>query len=78
LRGAAALGDGEALVQRLRALEEHWFAPLLAALRAGRISMLTTHVPEVGASFETARGDLRYFWRRTRPLTAYRSTEAMA
>lgn len=71
LRGAAALGDHEALARRLQVLEEHWFAPLLAALRAGGIGMLTTQVPEAGASFETVRGDLRRFWRRARPLAAY-------
>lgn len=77
LRAAAALGDGEALAHRLRLLEERWFAPLLAALRAGRIGMLTTHVPEAGASFETVRGDLRRFWRRARPLSAYRPIEVI-
>jgi hypothetical protein len=52
-------------------LEERWFAPLLAALRTGRIGMVTLHVPGAGASFETMRGDLRRFWRRARPLSAY-------
>ena len=73
LRAATALGDADALAQRLLELEEHWFAPLLAALRAGRIGMLTVHVPEAGASFETVRGDLRRFWRRPQPLTIYRA-----
>ena len=76
LRGAAALGDGEALAQRQQVLEQRWIAPLLAALRAGRIGMLTVHVPDAGASFETARGDLRRFWRRPRSLTAYQETKA--
>lgn len=76
LRGAAALGDGEALAQRLHSLEEHWFAPLLTALRAGRIGMLTACVPDAGASFETARSDLRRFWRRPRPLAAYQEKRA--
>jgi hypothetical protein len=71
LRGAAALGDGEALVSRQQKLEADWFAPLLAALRGGRIAMLTVHVPDAGASFETERGDLRRFWRRPRPLASY-------
>ena len=38
-----------------RRLEQRWFAPLLAALRAGRVGMVTLHVPD-GApevSFET-------------------------
>ena len=76
LRGAAALGDGEALARELQMLEEGWFAPLLAALRAGRIGMLTMHVPEAGASFEVLRGDLRRFWRRPRPLAAYQELQA--
>jgi hypothetical protein len=71
LRGAAALGDEEALAQRLHGIEADWFAPLLAALRAGRIGMLTVHVPDAGLSFETARGDLRRFWRRPQPLSHY-------
>ena len=53
------------------ALEQAWFAPLLAALRDGRIGMLTVHVPDSGVSFETIRGDMRRFWRRRRPLASY-------
>ena len=71
LRGAQALGDAAALAARLQALEEGWFAPLLAALRAGRIGMLTVRVPDAGLSFETVRGDLHRFWRRPRPLSSY-------
>ena len=76
LRGAQALGDGESLDRRLRGLEERWFAPLLEALRAGRVTMLTTCVPDAAASFETTRDDLRRFWRRPRPLAAYGTTPA--
>jgi hypothetical protein len=72
LRGARASGDPQAHGRRLEELEAKWFAPLLAALKAGRIGMLTVHVPEAAASFEAARGDLRRFWRRPRPLAAYR------
>jgi hypothetical protein len=71
LRGAQALGDLEGFTRRLRALEEMWIAPLLAALKAGRVGMLTLHVPEAGISFEAARADLRHFWRRPRPLSSY-------
>jgi hypothetical protein len=38
--------------------------------------MLTIHVPEAAASFETVRGDLHRFWRRPRPLAEYRITHA--
>ena len=71
LRAAHALADLDTLARLQQALEEKWFAPLLAAMKAGRIGMLTVHVPEAGASFETVRGDLRRFWRRARPLSAY-------
>jgi len=53
------------------ALEQAWFAPLLAALRGGRIGMLTVHVPDSGVSFEAIRADLRRFWRRPRPLAEH-------
>jgi len=49
-------------------LEAEWFAPLLAALKRGRIAMLTLQVPEAGLAFETTRADLRRFWRRPRPV----------
>jgi len=76
LRGARALGGPDALAARLRALDRDWFAPLLAALKGGRIGMVTVDVPEAAVSFETVRGDLRRFWRRRRPLTDYRITLA--
>ena len=41
LRGAQALGDLAAFAHRLQALEDEWFAPLLAAMQAGRIGMIT-------------------------------------
>lgn len=68
LRVPRALGDADALQRRLEELEQHWFRPLLAALRAGRIGMLSVHVPDAGRAFEAIRGDLRRFWRRPRPL----------
>ncbi len=76
LRGLQALGEFEALARRLGELEANWFAPLLAALKARRIDMLTVHMPESALSFETARGDLGRFWRRPRPLASYAITPA--
>jgi hypothetical protein len=75
LRGAQALGDAAAHAQRLHDIEAAWFAPLLAALRAGRIGMISLCVPEAGLVVETARPDLRRFWRRVRPLSAYAMPE---
>jgi hypothetical protein len=71
LRAAHALGDEQALAARLQRLESEWFAPMLAALKSGRVGMVSLHVPEAGAAFETVRGDLRRFWRRPRPLAGY-------
>jgi hypothetical protein len=61
-RHLAALGALE------EAMEAAWFAPLVAALRRGRLGMLTLHAPEAGLAVETVRRDLRRFWRRPRPL----------
>ncbi len=73
LRAPLALADADACRSRLEALEERWFAPLLAALRGGRVGMITVHVPDApdGVSFETIRGDLQRFWRRRRPLASW-------
>jgi hypothetical protein len=68
LRAPLALGDEAVFASRLEDLEAKWFAPLLAALRAGRIGMLTLRAPDAGASVETIRGDLRRFWKRAKPL----------
>ena len=71
LRAALALAGVEEHAGRLAALEARWFTPLLEALRSHRIGMVTVHVPDSGRSYETIRGDLRRFWRRSRPLAAY-------
>jgi hypothetical protein len=70
LRLPLALSDAAAFASAVEALENKWFAPLLGALRAGRIGMVSVHVPDsaASASFEIIRGDLRRFWRRARPL----------
>jgi hypothetical protein len=68
---SAAPQDGRHLVVlqgTADVLEAGWFAPLLDALRAGRVGMLSIHVPDAGLSCEVARADLRRFWRRARPL----------
>jgi hypothetical protein len=72
LRAPLALGHNAEYRECIEALEKHWFAPLLEALRAGRIGMVSVHVPDnLGASFETIRGDLRRFWRRPKALEKY-------
>jgi len=71
LRAARGTGDDATPAQRLQDMEREWFLPLLLALRGARVGMLTVHVPDAGATFETDRGDLRRFWRRTRPLADY-------
>jgi hypothetical protein len=71
LRAPAALDQLAEHAAGVATLERLWFAPLLAALRAERIGMLTLRVPAPGASFETVRGDLRRFWRRPRAIGEY-------
>lgn len=73
LRGAAQYGDAHAWREGLQQLERDWFAPLLQALRQERIGMVSLHAlgPAGVLSAEVARGDLRRFWRRVKPVAAY-------
>ena len=71
VRAAAALEQQAEHEEGVEALERSWFSPLLAALRAERVGMLTVRVPAPGAAFETVRADLRRFWRRPRPIVHY-------
>lgn len=73
LSAPAAYGDAQTWAEQAASLEKRWFAPLLAAMRAGRVGMITLHMGTVDGSLsaETVATDLRRFWRRTRPLAAY-------
>jgi hypothetical protein len=73
LRVPALLQDAERYHERLAELEKNWFAPLVSALRRGRIGMLTLQVPDAAeaVSFEAIRGDLRRFWRLAKPIERY-------
>ena len=73
LRQPACYGDAHAWRESLQQLERDWVAPLLEALRQERIGMLSLHAlgPKGVLSTEATRGDLRRFWRRVKPLTAY-------
>jgi len=73
LSAPAAYGDAQAWSEQAARLESRWFAPLLAALRKGRVGMITLHMgtPHGSLSAETVRNDLRHFWRRTRPIADY-------
>lgn len=73
LRVPAALGEAASFSETLLQMEAAWFAPLLDALRAGRVGMVTIHAPDGGEalSCETVRGDLRRFWRRAKALESY-------
>lgn len=73
LRAPLALGEAAQYQAARAALERDWFSPLLDALRAGRIGMLSIHVPDGPEcmAYETIRGDLRRFWRRPRRLHEY-------
>jgi len=73
LRAPRALEQTAECQEVLARLERDWFAPLLDALRDGRIGMVTIHVPDAAESlaYETVRTDLRRFWRRPRSLEHY-------
>ena len=73
LRAPLALSHEAEVRAAVEALERRWFEPLLGALRAGRIGMLTLQVPDGagGIAFETIRADLRRFWRRPKSIGSY-------
>ncbi|TMH43387.1 MAG: hypothetical protein E6H54_11490 [Betaproteobacteria bacterium] len=73
LRAPLALSETADYHEALARLERDWFAPVLAALRDGRVGMVTIHVPDGGecAAYETIRTDLRRFWRRPKALEHY-------
>jgi hypothetical protein len=73
LRAPLALGASGEYQDAVAAVERDWAAPLLAALREGRVGMVSIHVPDAAecASYETIRGDLRRFWRRPKSLEQY-------
>jgi hypothetical protein len=73
LRVPLALEQAREYHEALARFERDWFAPLLDALRDGRIGMVTIHVPDAVESlaYETIRADLRRFWRRPRSLEHY-------
>jgi|APFre7841882724_1041349.scaffolds.fasta_scaffold00225_6 hypothetical protein len=79
LRVPAAYGDEPAWRERLETIERHWLAPLHEALRAGQVGMLTVHAMGAGGALqvETTRQDLRYFWRRPKPLAAWQDAAAL-
>ena len=68
LRAPLALSDAASAAARLEGLEQAWFTPILAALRAGHIGMVSVYVPDAGVAVETIGGDLRRFWRRSKRL----------
>lgn len=85
LRTAAAYGDALQWAESLSQLERDWFAPLMAALTAGRIGMITLSCPGTtgpegqatrGLEAELIRTDLRRFWRRRKPVSQYVSPES--
>jgi len=73
LRAPAQYGDAHGWREGLAQLERAWIAPLLDALRQEQIGMLSLHAlgPARTLSVEVARGDLRRFWRRAKPLAGF-------
>ncbi len=66
LTGAAQYGDYQGWREALLQLEEHWFAPLLARLKSGKLSTLqiTTFDQGHAVHWQAGRSDLYKLWRR--------------
>jgi hypothetical protein len=73
LLGKAQYADAYGWRESLKNLEQNWFEHSLAMLKQGRIDQLTvTAIGETRTRNFTARtGDLRKFWRKTKPISTY-------
>lgn len=73
LTSPARRGDLEAWRDALAVLDADWIAPLLGALRGGKIAELALVAPgsEVCQRFELHRADLLRFWRMRRSLADF-------
>ncbi|HEX2829497.1 MAG TPA: hypothetical protein VHP37_24345 [Burkholderiales bacterium] len=73
LGSAVTYQDAGAWRDRIQALESEWFAPLLTALKRGRIDELDIVAlgADHSARFSVSRGALFKVWRRPKPLAAY-------
>lgn len=67
---AELAGDVPAWRAAIQTLEQHWIAPLVDALSAGHIGMLTVYLAGGGEVLraEATRQDLKRFWRQSKPL----------
>lgn len=71
LLAAVQYEDADAWRQGMIALEAHWFAPLLAAVRAGKLTLDLRASSIYGAlSWQAGRSDLWRLWKRPQPLKA--------
>lgn len=59
--------------EALERLERHWFAPLLEAMKDGRVAGIHLHLAEHHKvrSFVVARDELWKFWHRSKPLKVF-------
>lgn len=73
LSTAVTYEDSDAWRTRIADLDARWFAPLLDALRKGRITQISvvTLGEHASCRFTLTRSDLLKLWRRPRPLSAY-------
>ena len=73
LLGKAQYVDAYGWRESLKNLEQNWFEPSLAMLKQGQIAQLTvTAIGETSTrNFTVRTGDLRKFWRKTKPISTY-------
>jgi len=70
LRAAVQYGEREQWCSFIEQLERDWMAPLLQALRAHEVAALTLYVD--GGAYRLTAAQTRRWWRRRRPLSAFR------
>lgn len=72
LQAASLVGDPLAWEAGLRTLIDDWLAPLRTGVERGTLAGLSL-LADTGPLFQYRRAHRLRFWRRTRPLSAYRA-----
>jgi len=73
----AQLSDPYSWLEHLSALEQRWFVLLRDAVQQGVLGGLTL-VTDDGRACRVSRGDLRRWWRRSRPCSAFLERDSPA
>lgn len=73
LEGKASYSDAYGWRESLKELEKHWFQPLFAMVKQGKLHQLKLSVlgKKGNKDFTIRSGDMKKFWRTTKPISVH-------